>query len=137
MHAGQLIVTAEPLQITTILGSCVAVCVWDPETRVGGMNHFMRPYDAGPKAASPRYAKYATATLLVDVAAAGANLARLQAKIFGGACILDAFRGAGRDLGAQNIAAAREMLAGGGVSGRKLVFHTDTGATIVTTTTSR
>lgn len=137
MHAGQLVATAEPTQITTILGSGVSICVWDPVSRVGGANHFMLPYDASPNMASPRYAKQATATLLVDVAVAGASLTRLQARIFGGACIFAAFRDSGHDLGAQNVDAAREILTGarvkivgedvGGDCGRKLVFRTDTG----------
>jgi chemotaxis protein CheD len=91
--------------------------------------------------ATPRYAKHATATLLVDVALAGARLTRLRAKIFGGACVMEAFRSAGRDLGAQNVEVARQLLAAarvgivaedvGGNHGRKLVFRTDNGEAIV------
>src|SRR5690242_14967867 len=95
MHAGQFLIATEPTQITTILGSCVAVCVWDPVARIGGMNHFMLPFDSGTQTATPRYAKHATATLLVDVALAGARLTRLRAKIFGGACVMEAFRANG------------------------------------------
>ena len=84
MHAGQFIVATEPTQITTILGSCVAVCVWDPVARIGGMNHFMLPFEGGPQMSTPRYAKHATATLLVDVALAGARLTRLRAKLDAG-----------------------------------------------------
>jgi chemotaxis protein CheD len=141
LHAGQLVTSAEPAQITTILGSCVAICVWDPVARVGGMNHFMLPYDGGPNVAGPRYAKFATATLLVDVALAGATASRLQAKLFGGACVMEAFRAASRDLGTQNVEVARQMLAAahvaivaedvGGKHGRKLVFRTDNGEALV------
>ena len=141
MHAGQLVIATEPTQITTILGSCVAVCVWDPVSRVGGMNHFMLPFDGGPPMSTPRYAKHATATLLVDVALAGARLPRIKAKIFGGACVMEAFRIGGRDLGGQNVEVARQLLSAariavvaedvGGNHGRKLIFRTDTGEAIV------
>jgi len=141
LHSGKLVIAAQPTQITTILGSCVAVCVWDPVTRVGGMNHFMLSIDAGAQTATPRYAKYATATLLVDVTLEGANLARLEAKIFGGACMMAAFRGTGQDLGTQNVEAARRILASAGVPivaedvggehGRKLIFNTGNGVALV------
>ena len=146
MHAGQLVIATEPTQITTILGSCVAVCVWDPVSRIGGMNHFMLPFDSGTQTATPRYAKHATAALLVDVALAGARLTRLRAKIFGGACVMEAFRSAGRDLGAQNVEIARQLLASarvtivaedvGGNHGRKLVFRTDNGEAVIKRVTS-
>jgi chemotaxis protein CheD len=141
LHSAQLVVASEPTEITTILGSCVAVCVWDATARVGGMNHFMLPFEAGAQSSPARYAKSATATLLVDVAIAGASLARLQAKIFGGACMMAAFRAAANDLGTQNVEAARRILASagvpivaedvGGTYGRKLIFRTDTGVAMV------
>jgi chemotaxis protein CheD len=140
VHAGQLAVASGATQIMTVLGSCVAICLWDPLARVGGMNHFMLP-NGGENGSTPRYAKCATATLLLDVTGRGASLGRLEAKIFGGACMMTAFRGTGHDLGTQNVEAARQMLASaripvvaedvGGDYGRKLIFRTDTGVAMV------
>ena len=138
LHAGQVLVKREPTEITTILGSCVAICMWDAVAAVGGMNHFMLPADIGAAFATPRYATYATNLLIDQLHAAGAELGRLRARIFGGACILAAASAAAaHDLGSQNVRVARELLAAraipiveehtGGVHGRKVVYHTATG----------
>lgn len=138
LHAGQLIASAEPLTVVTILGSCVSACVWDPVLRIGGLNHFMLPGPGPADAANGRYAAGAFDELLLRLFTAGADPRRLQAKLFGGGCILAApGRAPGTDLGAKNIAAARERLAHeqipvvaedvGGSRGRKLIFRTDDG----------
>lgn len=141
LHAGQLHASAEPTQVTTILGSCVALCLWDPFARVGGLNHFMLPIEAGSQTETPRYARFAIEELVRQMDALGARLARMQAKLFGGACVLPSMQAVTRDLGARNIDVAREWLERqritlvaedvGGQTGRKLIFRTDTGATTV------
>jgi len=60
LHAGQISVATEPTEITTILGSCVAICLWDPGSGVGGMNHYMLPNDIGSNYVTARYASFAT-----------------------------------------------------------------------------
>lgn len=71
--------------IATTLGSCIAVCLWDRELRLGGLNHFMLPDgDQG----SGRYGAYAMELLLNEMMKRGAERARLQAKIFGGARVI-------------------------------------------------
>ena len=137
LHAGQLYASAERMEIVTILGSCVAVCMYDAARGVGGLNHFMLPMDS--PTVSSRYANHAFDMLLKQLIALGAARARLEAKIFGGASLLkegDATP-TENDLGARNIAAARMRLAQeniplvaedvGGRQGRKLVFETATG----------
>ena len=47
LHPGQLLVSAHACAVTTILGSCVAVCLWDPVAKIGGINHFMLPTFSG------------------------------------------------------------------------------------------
>jgi len=131
---GQLHVSADDVQITTILGSCVAVCLWDGEARVGGMNHFLLPRGLPP---SPRFADHAIPRLLEDLRRRGAQPSRLRAKVFGGACVLEALRDKSA-LGACNVEAAREGLAAAGIPvvgedvggnlGRKLVFDVQTGS---------
>ena len=74
------------------------------------------------------------------------NAPRIKAKIFGGACVMEAFRIGGRDLGGQNVEVARQLLSAariavvaedvGGNHGRKLIFRTDTGEAIVKRVTS-
>lgn len=131
---GQLQASADAIQVSTILGSCVAVCLWDGEARVGGMNHFLLPRGA---ARSPRFAEHALPMLVAEVLRLGAQRPRLQAKLFGGASVLEAFRDS-RPLGASNVEAAREGLAAesvrivaedvGGEFGRKVLFDVQTGS---------
>lgn len=135
LHAGQMLVSAGPSSVVTVLGSCVAVCLFDLQSGVGGMNHFLLPH-ATVREQSPRFGGFATARLLEQVLELGANRGRLQAKIFGGSCIIAAFKA--RNLGTENVEVAVKALQEasvpvverdvGGQHGRKVVFHTDTGA---------
>jgi chemotaxis protein CheD len=98
--------------ITTVLGSCVSTCLWDPLERIGGMNHFMLPGDvAGPSmswTASARFGVYAMELLINDMIRMGAGRHRLVAKVFGGARLL---AGVGAmDVGAKNCAFVLEFL---------------------------
>ena len=138
LHAGQIHVSADPCRVSTILGSCVAVCVWDPQARIGGVNHFLLPYCADGNLATPRFGNVAVASLIQGLLALGAHRSRLQAKVFGGACVIEAFRGSGRHLGEKNVEMALSVLAEavipvvaqdvGGHHGRKLIFDTGGGA---------
>ena len=131
---GRLHASAGEAQVTTILGSCVAVCLFDPTAGVGGINHYLLP-SGSP--ASGRFGDSATTLLLEAVLAQGADRRRLQAKVFGGACVLEAFRDT-PSLGARNVEVADERLAAegipvvgrdvGGERGRKVVFEVATGA---------
>lgn len=138
LHPGQLFACTKNYAVTTILGSCVSVCLWDPLTKIGGINHFLLPYDVGDGQAPSRFGNLAVQELIDQVLALGAAQVRLQAKLFGGACVLDAFRGRAKHLGMKNVEVARELLqcanipilgeAVGGDRGRKLIFHTDSGS---------
>lgn len=44
LNIGDIVVTREPFLLETTLGSCVAVCLWDKELKIAGMNHYMMPY---------------------------------------------------------------------------------------------
>lgn len=146
LHPGQLVASKESCVVTTILGSCVSACVFDPERRIGGMNHFVLPESHDPTVTSARFAEAAHEDLLSWILELGARRERLNAKLFGGAFILSPFRettavDAGpvpaQPLGLRNVAAARRLLleAGipilaediGGRRGRKVVFHTESG----------
>jgi chemotaxis protein CheD len=137
LHPGQLFVSADRYAVTTILGSCVAVCLWDPVTQIGGINHFLLPSFSGEGIASPRFGNIAIGALLDQLARLGCQKHNLLAKMFGGACVLEAFRNREHRLGTKNIEAARDLLESeaiplvghdvGGQRGRKVIFHTDDG----------
>jgi chemotaxis protein CheD len=134
---GHVFASREAVQVTTILGSCVAVCLWDDRARAGGMNHFLLP-EGLPR--SPRFGDEAMPRLLHELTRLGAEGGRLKARLFGGACVLDAFR-ASSTLGARNVETARGWLDAqrirvveenvGGDFGRKVVFDPRTGAALV------
>lgn len=143
LHPGKIYAGAEPAVVTTILGSCVAVCLWDAGRGVGGINHYLLPHWAAGSEATARYGNVALRALLDRVVALGARRDALQAKVFGGACVLDAFRpGQGAThLGERNSELAVHFLASesirvvasdvGGSRGRKLIFRTDDGTALV------
>lgn len=138
VHVGQLFTSAVQRLVSTILGSCVSVCVWDAEVGVGGLNHFLLPQCVNNGVSSPRFGNVAIRELLTEVQRLGGARHRLQAKIFGGASVIDAFQTTNGSLGMQNVALARRFLADagipivnediGGTQGRKLVFRTNDGS---------
>ena len=71
--------------ITTLLGSCVATCLWDPQAALGGMNHILLPDGMGQDLQSRSFGTNAMELLINDLLRRGAQRARLQAKLFGGA----------------------------------------------------
>jgi chemotaxis protein CheD len=135
---GQIFVATAPAAVTTILGSCVAVCLWDPARRIGGMNHFMLPQFANAGVASPRFGNVAMEQLVEQMQVVGARIPMLQARVYGGSCMFEQMRAPGGHLGQKNADVAREFLrrrgieivetAVGGTRGRRLTFHTDEGA---------
>ena len=135
---GRVYVSREPAIIRMVLGSCVAVCAWDPYSEVGGANHFLLPHPIGTGQGSARFGDVAIQQLLDELLGAGASQCNLKAKLFGGASVLHAFRTGNGHLGSQNIQAARELLREegipvvaedvGGDSGRRLIFQTDDGS---------
>lgn len=97
--------------MTTLLGSCVAVCLHDPHRRVGGMNHFLLPEGGQGDPSSARYGLHAMELLINGLLKLGASRAELVAKAFGGARIRDGLYAAGP----ANAAFARRFLADEGI----------------------
>ncbi len=87
---GEYFVAREQLAIMTVLGSCIAACLWDSRMRVGGMNHFMLP-DGEAGDSSGRYGSYAMELLINEMMKLGARRETLQAKIFGGGQVMANF----------------------------------------------
>lgn len=123
--------------MTTILGSCVAVCLWDPALRFGGINHYLLPYWAEGAAASLRYGNVAVQCLIESLLTLGCVKDRLVAKLFGGASVIQAFQEGEDPLGMKNVQVAQTLLAEAGIRivgedvggrhGRKVIFQTDDG----------
>jgi len=87
---GEFYATPKDLLLVTVLGSCVAACIRDPELGIGGMNHFMLPDtdSAGPAGNAARYGSYAMEMLINHLIKLGAVRARLEAKVFGGGAVI-------------------------------------------------
>ncbi len=105
---GEHFVTADPgVMVSTLLGSCVAACLRDPLLGVGGMNHFLLPgRGGGLQADSLRFGVHAMELLVNALLARGARRERLEAKLFGGAHMLDALA----DVGRRNSDFAKDFL---------------------------
>ncbi|MDQ9170877.1 chemoreceptor glutamine deamidase CheD [Oxalobacteraceae bacterium R-40] len=92
---GEYYFTGKDMAIVTVLGSCVAACIRDRVTGVGGMNHFMLPGDGNdadsPVSTSMRYGTYAMEMLINGLLKAGAKRENLEAKVFGGGNVLSNF----------------------------------------------
>jgi chemotaxis protein CheD len=101
------------LVITTILGSCVAACLRDPVACVGGMNHFLLPgkSQAGADREAERYGVHLMELLVNGLLHLGAKRNRLQAKLFGGARIVEGLS----DVGAMNVRFAKRFLEAEGI----------------------
>ena len=115
VHVGQgdHHVTSDPaVVLSTVLGSCVAMCLRDPVAGIGGMNHFLLPEGAGAGTdAGRRYGAYAMELLINDVLKAGGRRDRLEAKLFGGGRMFDALT----DIGSANADFAEKFLADEGI----------------------
>ena len=100
------------LPLATLLGSCVAVCLFDPVMRIGGINHFMLPDMARSKHGdvdSLLSGNYAMEALLNALLVRGVKKPRLQAKAFGGGTIIDTDANS-PNIGARNATFAKEWL---------------------------
>lgn len=85
---GEYFVSGDDVLIMTVLGSCIAACVWDGKARIGGMNHFMLPEGED---GSGRYGSYAMELLLNEMIKMGARRETMQAKVFGGGAVMAGF----------------------------------------------
>ncbi len=120
--------------LTTVLGSCVAACLFDPSMRIGGMNHFLLAGSGSSRAGDMRYGVNAMELLINRLLQAGAQRHLIVAKLFGGASMTDH---AG-DIGKANAAFAIDFLyqenipcisqSLGGDLARRVQFTPSTGA---------
>jgi chemotaxis protein CheD len=133
---GQLVITTVPALVSTVLGSCVSVCLWDRESNASGMNHFLLPGTADDEAGNSNHGLTATRLLIKTLLNRKVKLENIEAKVFGGCNSLyrknDLYK-----VGERNITMAFDVLKEfaipvkaqhtGGCYGRKIVFNTTTG----------
>jgi chemotaxis protein CheD len=141
LKQGMIVVRQEECIITTVLGSCISVCLWDSVNGFGGMNHYMLPLWNGEGLPSPRYGNVAIPKLIEKMINIGSLKSNIKAKVFGGAEVLSSMRNSDMKVGPQNIILAEDLLAKegipiisidvGGFSGRRIQFNTKTGAVLL------
>ena len=95
--SGELFASDTPAVVSTLLGSCVAACVYDRERGIGGMNHFMLPSGQGGHGYNAIcFGTNAMELLINELLRLGARRDCLQARAFGAAHVI-----AGAELQAQ------------------------------------
>ncbi|MDX2471001.1 MAG: chemotaxis protein CheD [SAR324 cluster bacterium] len=139
LQPGEVFVTGQGTTITTVLGSCVAVCMWDPIKKIGGMNHVVMPRLAEGEEPSTKYGNIATFILLDMMVKEGSKPSNIQCSVFGGASKLGQheFTQAKLRVGAINIEVTLKVLEHlkmkiiaqnvGGERGRKIILNTEDG----------
>jgi chemotaxis protein CheD len=139
IHVGQIHVDTAPNAISTVLGSCVAVCLYDIKSGIGGMNHYLLPFWNGNGLQTPKFGNISIPKLIKMMIEHGSDINMIEAKIFGGASI-----NIGSDnmmIGQKNILVAREILQEhniaivaediGGKYGRKIQFNLERGKVLL------
>ena len=138
---GEYYVTRTDEVVATVLGSCVAACIRDPEVKVGGMNHFLLPLHNGETwhkdseilSLASRYGNFAMEHLINAIMKNGGQRDRLEVKIFGGSQVIKAMT----NIGANNIRFVRDYIDTenlnllsedvGGSNPRKVLYFPETG----------
>ena len=88
IHIGEMYASREPSVVETVLGSCVAACLFDPVNHVGGMNHILLPNRCKDDPVLARYGEHAMPLLIERIVRLGGELKHLEAKVFGAASVL-------------------------------------------------
>ena len=145
LQPGEVFISREHMQINTVLGSCVAVCLWDQRRKVGGMNHVMLPITPEVEFGTTRYGNVATFVLYDLMRKEGCFPRFLEARVFGGASRLSLAAGSSAEsiinVGARNIEVTLKVLQKlkikivekhlGGSEGRKIHFDVQTGRVVM------
>lgn len=126
--------------LCTLLGSCVAICLYDKKLNWGGMNHYMLPAKDNGALPPGKYGDKSTEALLHVARAAGSDDSDLVASIYGGGNVIGHLGSAATtgiaDIGARNIAMAMDLMRKhkirvvqrdvAGDQGRKIYMNTET-----------
>ncbi len=131
---GEFAVSADPTAcMSTVLGSCIAACLYDPTNKVGGMNHFLLPEARNGDSQHVKYGAHLMELLINDLLKMGAQRDRLRVKLAGGGK-MSQFLGS---VGEKNIEFVQKYLANegipidwqslGGRQARRIHFYPTTG----------
>lgn len=139
LYPSALTVFDRKVMVHTILGSCVAVCLFDKVLNTGGINHYMLPFWNGEGLSTPKYGNIAIDKLLNKMLAMGSRKEHLVAKVFGGGEVLETNQSS-FSIGLRNVEIAYQILndhnipivaqSTGGKQGRKIIFNTVTGEVV-------
>ncbi len=144
IHPGEYFLTEDDTIIATVLGSCIAVGIYDPEAGIGGLNHFMLPGELARadivRSPNAKYGMYAMELLINDLMKLGVRRSSMRAKVFGGGAVLRLKEGK-TSIPRSNIEFAFEYLARegipivasdvGGREPRKIFFFARTGKVLL------
>lgn len=139
---GELYVSTHGEMISTVLGSCISVCIRDKKKGIGGMNHFMLPqnnefstenWGDNPITSSSRYGNWAMEYLINAILKRGGEKKNFEVKVFGGGQMMAEMT----DIGQKNILFVYQYLAEerlkieasdvGDIYARKVLYFPDTG----------
>jgi chemotaxis protein CheD len=118
IEPGEFFVSNQPIVLSTLLGSCIAACLYDPVHRIIGMNHFLlayrHPFQAMTlfESEAGRYGLHAMELLINDMLRKGASKLNLKAKVFGGGNVLQLRESSriGQSVGDVNVRFIKEFL---------------------------
>jgi chemotaxis protein CheD len=136
LFPSDIYVSKAPSIVTTVLGSCVSVCLWDYVRKIGGINHYLLPQWNGEDEAMPKYGDVAIEQLINKMLTHGCRKADMQAKVFGGSEQI-VTSGVGYKIGYHNSQIASKLMKEYGIPvvgysvngnrGRRIQFLTHTG----------
>jgi len=140
LNIGDIVVSREPVILKTVLGSCVAVCLWDEKLRSGGLNHCLLPKDPGSSDRPSNYCLSSVDMLVGIMTQQGSDIRNLQAKLFGGGSVMQALSQS-FNVGKENVSTAKKKLSEYGIPliseftmssyGMGLLFNTKTGKVLI------
>ena len=134
---GEMAISRQPVEIATLLGSCIAICLYNKKVKAGGLNHFMLP-TGDKESMKGKYGDYATEKLIEMMLRLDPNVRNLEASVYGGAAVVGHLN-TGVGIGIKNIEMAETTLNKygiriarrevGGENGRRILFNSETGQT--------
>jgi chemotaxis protein CheD len=113
---GEIYFGGSDTRIRTVLGSCVAITMWHPQQRLGGMCHYMLPTRRthSEHALDGKYADEALELMLQEIRRSRTRVEDYQVKLFGGGAMLQAgsayVQSGQRLIGDENVQAGRDLL---------------------------
>lgn len=117
LQPGELYFGEGRTRVRTLLGSCVAIAVWHPRLKIGGLCHYMLPgrsaHHGAHRALDGRYADEAMLLFLRDMRAAGTRPDEYEAKLFGGGRMFahdHSQNQAGMSISCKNVQRGRELV---------------------------